>query len=104
LKRITNKQTSIMTNDAGGTTYADLCMVCVNRMPDGGFTVDDMRKRFRVIDQLDKADGHIEVEDADYALLKTLVNGFRWPAMSAEIVEFVDDVNNAGKAPASDNN
>ena len=75
-------------------TYADLALIVVRAPKQGGFAVEDMRQRFRLIDELDKVGpkGSIEFEDADASLLQSLVAEFKWDAMDKEIIDFSDYV------------
>ena len=74
-------------------TYAQLMAQCLNGAAEG-FSIDEMRRRIRVMDAIEKAgnDGkEIELEDHDYQTLVSALD-IRWRLLSREIVEFVDYV------------
>ena len=73
--------------------YATLIKFCMNRTPQGGYTVEEMRKRLRVLDVIEKAGKEINLEDADFECAKTCVKGMKWGTMHQEIVDFVDYIN-----------
>ena len=92
MKTIENRKTSIRVSEAEdkGASYFDLIMVCLNRTPQGGFTLEEMRRRLRVTDKLDPKKKSADLEDADFDKLKECVRGMIWGAMSKELVEFGD--------------
>ena len=102
-----NKKTKINIVSPRGETiekasYADIIELCVNQPevgPQGptGFSIEDIRKRLRVIDSLKENNGEIKMEDADYDLVVTAVAGYKWMAIDQMIVDFVDDVEKANK-------
>lgn len=57
-----------------------------------GATIDEMRKGIRVLDALDRANGSLELEDADWEFLKTKVEKMPWAAVDRRFVQFYDDV------------
>ena len=88
------------------TTY-ELLRICINEQkPDGGFTVDEMMKRVRLLNKLEEHQSMfkveegkfddsyleksdvLELEDADYDLLRSLVLSSKWQVVSRSIVEF----------------
>jgi hypothetical protein len=59
------------------------------------FTVDEMRKRIKILDKIDElaADSTvIELEDAEAKLLSNLVDKQPWTAMDKFIIEFADSL------------
>ena len=104
-KIIKNKKTKISIFDEKGNPvhnadYAALIKMCVNQPqinPQSGqsvgFSIDDIRSRLRIIDVVDNPkNGTINIEDADFELLKQCVTSYRWAAVSQIILDFVDDV------------
>ena len=57
-----------------------------------GLSVDEVRKSVRVLDALDEAKDKLTLEDADYNLLRTKVNDFKFAFAHKNIVAFVDDI------------
>jgi hypothetical protein len=79
--------------------YADMIKGVVNGVdPREGVTVDDMKKRLRIVTALENAKGDtLKLEDADYDLLAQKVRANKWAMVSPAIVEFCDDIAAAGK-------
>lgn len=71
----------------------DYIKAVINNRPEGGFGVEDIRKRFRVIDSVEKLeDGaeELQLEDQDFEVLKQCVGQFKWGVMASSILEFAD--------------
>ena len=86
------------------TTY-DLLKSAINNPTQGGFNVDEMIKRLRLLNEVDKhkdlfeiTDGKfddailerkatLELEDADFAKLKELFKEMKWGVVSKTIIE-----------------
>jgi len=96
MKQFRNKETGIK-SPKGALTYVDLAKACLFFKPPGGFTAEEMYKRFRIIDRMnappDKL-GKILLEDADVEKLKQCVESMRWEVMHHDVVEFNDYVRN----------
>jgi len=61
-----------------------------------GATIEEIRKRIRILDALESAkDGVLLVEDADWDLLRTLFNSFRFGAAQRGLLDIADEINNA---------
>jgi len=66
--------------------------------PQKGAEVEEIRKGIRVLDALDKAqNGVLELEDADWEHLKTKVNAMQWAFVDKRILQFIEDVLDAGE-------
>lgn len=87
-----NKETSIETGVDVKAKYGDLLLACLNSRPDGGFDIQEMRKRLRVIDVVEKGGDELLFEDADMATIVGCVSSMKWAVFSKEIVEFSDYV------------
>lgn len=58
-----------------------------------GINADEMRRRCRLLDGLDGAEGDaLLIEDADHALLVRLVNGFQFGVADSRLLAIIDDV------------
>ena len=86
------------------TTY-ELLKSAINNPTQGGFNVDEMIKRLRLLNEVDKhkdlfeiTDGKfddailerkatLELEDADFAKLKELFKEMKWGVVSKTIIE-----------------
>ena len=58
--------------------------------PDKGASVDEIRKSMRVLDALEKSNGSLQLEDADFEYLLRRVNTARFTASNKVFVDFVD--------------
>lgn len=86
------------------TTY-DLLKTAINQQPQGGFSIDEMQVRLRLLgiidahkqmfdikegeftDELLEREVEVNFEDADFDKLKTLYRETKWGAVSSTIVE-----------------
>ena len=57
-----------------------------------GATIDEMRRGIRILDALDRANGQLELEDADWDFLKQKVERMPWAQVDRRFVQFYDDV------------
>jgi hypothetical protein len=67
--------------------------------PQGGADIDEIRKSIRVLNVLDEIGQDAEVlelEDSDYEYMQTKVSASKFTFADAAIVQFVDDVTEAG--------
>lgn len=84
-------------NQIGNASTADVIRVCVDQVPpgpNGGLGTEDVRRRVRVLDALEKANGVLALEDADAKTLQQCVANMKWAKVSPDIPRFVDAVNN----------
>jgi hypothetical protein len=65
--------------------------------PQVGLTVDEIRKAVRIMDLIDKSKDKLELEDADYDYLKNRIETNKFAIAHKDIIEFVDDILEAGK-------
>ena len=93
MKKIKNKKTTIQ-GENGVLNYAELAKLCVNQPKQGGYTVTDMQQRLRILDKLDKKGDVIEIEDADFEVLKPLVKNMKWAIIHKDLVDFVNYLTN----------
>ena len=91
--RLENKETTIKKDEESNMTYSDLAIAVTNQESPKGFSVTDMKKRFRIIEALESSKKDIELEDEDFNNLKTLVNDMKWGMPHKDIVAFTDDIN-----------
>lgn len=86
------------------TTY-DMLKTAINNPPQGGFSVEEMRTRIRLMGVLDKhkhlfdikegefndallnIEADVDIEDADYTKLKSLFDEMKWGIVSKSILE-----------------
>ncbi len=107
MKQFENKLTEIPTpvdpvNDPQGetkkATYASLIFGALKGFSLEGFSYDDIKKRFRIIDVMepleDKPKGKCQLEDADASYLFKILKDYRWRIVHKELVELIDYVAN----------
>lgn len=73
-------------------TYKVLLQNCLNQVPQAGFTPEEMRKRIKVLDVLEKAEGTLELEDADSEVLKACVKEMKWALLNKDVLALCDEV------------
>lgn len=67
----------------------------VSMSPSRPMDIGEMRKRVRILDALEKAKGHLILEDADHQVLKAAIESFPWQAADSELLQIIDDVTEA---------
>lgn len=87
MKTLENKRLKI---PGGIERYSDLIMICIKNPPQGGYDADEMRKRIKVMDVIDKGGETLEFEDADFECVKQCVKSMRWASIHKEILGFID--------------
>jgi len=101
IKLIETKEKVLLNYKAVEMTFvtSDLIRTVVNQPIKGGFSASDMVSRIRIIDRLAAAESELivpdsektlDLEDADYKALSTMVAETRWPVVSKTILAFVD--------------
>ena len=60
--------------------------------PQKGIDITEMRASIKLLDALDAANGTLELEDTDYAMLKDKLQRMPWNIVDRRIVQLVDDV------------
>lgn len=92
MKQLENKTTEIKSENEE-LKYSDLLKAVLMVQPQGGYSVTDMKTRIKLTDLLEKSNGEIILEDADYNYLKPLVNNMKWNIVHKNIVEMTEDFN-----------
>lgn len=91
MKSIPNRQYTVPVDEkkTPGTT-ALLLAIVINRPPQGGFTVQQMRERNRILDVAEKCDagGTMKFEDSDYKVAQQLVGEAVWPINHKDLLAF----------------
>ena len=59
-----------------------------------GVSVDEMRERLRLLELVRAAEGMpvLELDNADYQLILTMLEGFRFGMVTKELVDIVDGI------------
>ncbi len=90
-----NKITEIKKNEKEKLSYFDLMKVCAEQAPKEGLKIQQINKRIRIINALEKEkEGKVEMEDADFDELKSLVVNFTWGIVHKDIVNFYNYIQN----------
>lgn len=93
MKEFVNKTTGIKEENKF-ILYSDLCKICINKTPEGGFTIEEMSKRLRIMEVLNKKKDKIILEDFDFEILKACIKNIKWGFMHKDLVEFNNTVVN----------
>jgi hypothetical protein len=85
----------------GDMEWAEIIRQVVRRPldPQRGVDIDEMRKSIRVLDALEKSNGVLELEDADWEFLKMKTLAMQWGVIDSRIVQYVDEVSMATEEP-----
>lgn len=89
MKTLDNKRFLLGTNEV---QYSELIKTCLNNVPQGGFTPQEMKERMKILDVLETANGTIELEDADAKKMKDCVKQMKWGLLDKNLIEFIDSV------------
>jgi len=94
MKSIECKETGILEGERL-LTYSDLIVISVRQPKQGGFGLEEMRLKIKVLDKLeDKKIGDIiDFEDAEIAVVKSAVSDMKWMGLHKDIVDFCDYIN-----------
>jgi hypothetical protein len=71
--------------------------------PNKGLTVEDMRKRFKLLDAIDETNGSGEfvvLDDGQYDLLVKLMKQTQFRAMHRDLLQVLDDIEKAESVSA----
>lgn len=102
MRKINLKFAWLSKGEEGAVPYAALIRNCLNASePNKPILLDEQRKRVRVLDALEGADGNafMMLEDADAQVLESCVRMMPWAMVSPGIVEFSDSVISDCKTP-----
>lgn len=66
------------------------------RVAPKGMDIAEMRSRIRVLDKLEAAEDSLELEDADYNVLQTAIQGNQWGVADKGLLQIIDDVLSPG--------
>jgi hypothetical protein len=61
-----------------------------------GASIDELRKSVRVLEVLEKSNGEVHLEDADYDHLLEKVRSAKYLIINKEVLQFIDDIIAAG--------
>ena len=82
---------SITLKNEGQFVAADVLMVALNTAP-SGMSIDEIRKRCRVLERLAEANGTLVLEDADYSTLVEALRGSRFTLADPALLRVIDAV------------
>ncbi len=103
MKLFVNKLTGIEApvdpnNPEGPTekiTYAQMIISALKSFRPEGYTVEDLRQHFRLIDQMETIkdkEKELKMEDSDVKKLKEFLKDFKWAVVERDIIEMTDHV------------
>jgi len=87
MKTVENRPTTLDKNKDEKMGYFDLFKIAVENKGQDGFTIQEMRKRLRVIEALEKNTEKVELEDGDFETLKACFDAMKWGIISKDISE-----------------
>ena len=98
MKKLENNEIELEFVKGEKIGFADLAKVCLNQIPEGGIPPLEMAKRVKVIDKVTlKVIGvKIDLEDAEFEILKKCADSTRWNLIHKDIVafnEYLDKLN-----------
>jgi hypothetical protein len=64
----------------------------VSLAPEGRIGIDEMRRRCRILDALEKADDRLLIEDADHEVLQRAIENFPFQIAHRDLLTVIDDV------------
>jgi len=85
--KIENRPTKLDKTNDEKMGYFDLFKIAVENKGQEGFTIQEMRKRLRVVEALEKNNKKAEMEDADFETLKACFDAMKWGLVSRDISE-----------------
>ena len=85
----------------GELEWAEVIRQVIRKPKDAskGVEIEEMRKSIRVLNTLEKSNGVLELEDADWEHLKEKTLAMQWGIVDSRIVQFVDEVLTATETP-----
>ena len=90
MKKLENKEIELKFEENKTMGFADLAKVCLNQIPEGGIAPVEMGKRISLIAKMDSAKlgKIIELESAEFEMLKRLADNTGWRLIHKDIVAF----------------
>lgn len=96
MKTIDNKTTNLSFLVEGKEkkmTYKDILKLILDLPPEKGYSITEMRQRLKIYAEIEPdKKNKINLEDADFSILKKLVLDFKWAQHHKDIVAFVDHI------------
>ena len=92
MKVIENKLTSIPLTEEKNASYSDLIALLVNKPLEGGVSLQDMRRDFKILDKLDANTQTLEFTDDEISYIKGLVSSAKFPIRHKDLILFEDDI------------
>lgn len=93
MKILHNNSTSIIDGEKA-VDYATLIKAVAGYVnPKEGIKIDEMSKKLRIHDIADKGGKKLEFEDADFALLKQLIQNHQWAVVHKDLIQLQEDIN-----------
>lgn len=91
-----NVETSMIQDGENKVKYGELIIACLNTPPEKGFDIQEMKRRMRILDAVEKGKEEITFEDADIETLKSCVSSMKWAVFHREVVAFCEAVESIG--------
>lgn len=91
-----NVETSMIKEGEKIVKYGDLIVACLDTPPKGGFDIQEMKRRMRILDVVEKGGEEFSFEDADIETLKKCVSSMKWAVFHREVLAFCEAVDSIG--------
>jgi len=90
MKKLENKEIELEFVKDVKAGFADLAIICINQIPEGGVLPSEMSKRLKVLGKFNtvKIGDKIELEDAEFDMLKKLADNTGWKLIHKDIAAF----------------
>lgn len=69
--------------------YGDLILLIINNPGQAGFSIAEIKQRLQIAAAIGEGET-FNLEDVDFALVKSLLAAFKWAQVNKEVVEFSD--------------
>jgi len=92
--KITEITNQVSEKEVKNLGYVDLALLGLRLTPEGGWDIEDMRQRFKLIDKLVLVDigTDIELEDAEFDLIESTTIK-KWAIMHKDVIAYSDYIN-----------
>lgn len=78
--------------DPKNAKFADLIKIVIDQPQQGGFSYDDIENRIAISSALKTVNGTIELEDAQFKYLLSLVERMHWPFFHEDLLTFKKEI------------
>jgi hypothetical protein len=98
MRRITLAAGTVDSFKGGTVDYdirATLIALLSNASAGGGLTVSDVHRRIRILDTIEQASNYVDLEDADFEYLKSVVDNSEFLVADRHVMKLFDALEGA---------